>query len=281
MNNYTSENKIAWESIAPIHAKALKSKRKLIIENFEFIPIHDVIVKYLSNIDIIGKSCLHLCCNNGFETIGLKRKGANECVGVDFCEYNIRYANELSKELNCSDTVKYMQANVTDDNLVKIINKVFDVIYISTGSLCWIDNLDALYKNISQLLKPGGKVIICDMHPMCSIVNDNKHIDKHPLLVVKHYFAKEPSTCVRSLDYISRSSCEKQMYHMFTHTFSDIIQNALAHKLQLNFLDETEIDVSGGFSRIKSLNFHFPLYFCIILQKMFSEDEYECSKEKQ
>lgn len=273
MNNYVSENKIAWDSIAPIHSQGVKAKRQLIIEDGTFIPIPEAILQYLNHIDIVGKSCLHLCCNNGFETVGLKRKGASECVGVDFCEYNISYANELSRQLNHGDTVMFIQANVADKHLSATINKTFDTVYLSTGSLCWIEDLSTFYKNIASLLKPGGKAIICDLHPLCSIINDNKNINEHPLLIVKPYFTKTPSTCTASLDYISRSSQEKQTYNMFTHTFSDIIQKALEQKLRLEFLDETEVDVSGGFQRIKSLDFHFPLYFCVIFQKPLSEDD--------
>ena len=66
MDEYISDNKIAWESIAPIHSKGLVAKRERIINNECFIPISDGIINYLSNINVVSKTCLHLCCNNGF-----------------------------------------------------------------------------------------------------------------------------------------------------------------------------------------------------------------------
>lgn len=267
MSEFLSDNKIAWDSIAPIHSKGLEAKRKQILEDKNFIPISNVITEYLGKVCLEGKSCLHLCCNNGFETIGLKRMGASECVGVDFCAYNVDYANELAKRLALDTDVSFLECNVTDKKLTKLLNKKFDVIYLSTGSLCWVQDLNALYNNIYNLLNEGGKVFIYDLHPMCNVINDNKQMDKDPLLVVNNYFTVEPSTRHSSLDYISRTSKEKQTYHLFYHTFSDILQNALNCNLKLAYFDESEIDEANGFSRITSLNVHFPLSFCVVFLK--------------
>lgn len=56
---------------------------------------------------------------------------------------------------------------VQDDTmrLSKIPDGEFDLVYISNGTLTWINNLEGMYENFARVLKKGGAAIMYDIHP--------------------------------------------------------------------------------------------------------------------
>lgn len=61
----------------------------------------------------------------------------------------------LKMEFICDDTMKL--SNISD--------QTYDMVYMSNGTLSWINDIDSMNYNIHRVLKSGGYSIIYDMHP--------------------------------------------------------------------------------------------------------------------
>jgi len=111
--------------------------------------------------DIKGQTLVHLQCNCGQDTLSLAARGAN-VVGVDFSEEAIGFAKKLSTdsgikgEFELSEVVNWMQN--TDQR--------FDIAFASYGATCWLPDLDAWAEGVQRVLKPGGRLVYVEFHPM-------------------------------------------------------------------------------------------------------------------
>lgn len=63
----------------------------------------------------------------------------------------------------------------------------FDLVYTGIGALCWLPSVDTWARNVSQLLKPGGRLFIREGHPMLWAL-DESHEDA--LVVDLPYFER-------------------------------------------------------------------------------------------
>ena len=117
--------------------------------------------------DLAGKSLLHLQCNAGQDTLSLARLGAT-VTGVDISDTAIAFAQGLSADSGIpatfirSDIFDYL--DTTDDR--------FDVVFTSYGALVWLSDLKAWGKGIARVLKPGGRSVALDFHPMFSTLEE-------------------------------------------------------------------------------------------------------------
>ena len=148
-------NKKAWNNKTPFHLKSEMYK----LEEFKkgksslkFIEVEELG-------DVKGKSMLHLQCHFGQDSLSWARMGAN-VTGVDFSDEAINAADSLRDELEL-DT-KFICSNIYD--LESKLDKNFDIVFTSYGTIGWLPNLDKWGKLISHYLKPGGTFYIVDFH---------------------------------------------------------------------------------------------------------------------
>ena len=108
-----------------------------------------------------GKSLLHLQCHFGQDTLSWNRLGA-DVVGIDLSDKSIEYAERL-KALSGLEA-EFIQSNVYDlkDNL----NRKFDIVYNSYGTIGWLPDLDKWAEMIAHFLKPVGTFYIAEFPPV-------------------------------------------------------------------------------------------------------------------
>ncbi|MCL2404874.1 MAG: methyltransferase domain-containing protein [Defluviitaleaceae bacterium] len=67
--------------------------------------------------------------------------------------------------------------------LDKIPNETYDLLYTSNGVHVWIHDLLGMYNNFYRVLKPGGRYIMCEIHPFLrpfDMKNDDNIVVKKP-----------------------------------------------------------------------------------------------------
>ncbi|GGG58663.1 class I SAM-dependent methyltransferase [Epilithonimonas arachidiradicis] len=156
-DNYLEINRESWNTRTEAHINSdfynldafLKGKNSL----------KDIELNLLG--DLTGKSVLHLQCHFGQDSISLSRLGA-DVVGVDLSDVAIDRARELAKQSNVSTT--FICSDVYD--LPNHLDRQFDIVFTSYGTIGWLPDLDRWAKIISKFLKPGGRFVFVEFHPV-------------------------------------------------------------------------------------------------------------------
>ena len=115
--------------------------------------------------DLRGKSVLHLQCNAGQDTLSIVQLGAKKVTGVDISDEAIEFARKLSAEAGMPAT--FHRADVYDwlEEATKEGER-WDVVFCSYGAICWLSDLGAWAKGIAAVLKPGGRFVTVEFHPV-------------------------------------------------------------------------------------------------------------------
>ena len=120
--------------------------------------------------DVRGSRLAHLQCNAGQDTLSLAAMGA-DVVGVDIADEAIAFARALSRESGiggefvCADVSAWLEAAAGP-------GARFDVVFCSYGFLCWLDDLEAWARGVAAVLRPGGRFVCVEFHPMLNVLGD-------------------------------------------------------------------------------------------------------------
>jgi SAM-dependent methyltransferase len=131
--------------------------------------------------DLQGKRVLHLACSTSDEGITMAMRGAT-VVGVDISATHVRVGREKAKALGVDVTLRVGDMMRLDNDL-----HGFDLVYISTGGICWVPDLDDWLVGVKRTLTPDGRLLISDHHPVWETLGVTG--DRH-LVVLSDYFGK-------------------------------------------------------------------------------------------
>ena len=81
---------------------------------------------------------------------------------LDISEKAIEKAREINKQLNLNTT--FICCDIYD--LPNHLNEKFDIVFTSYGTIGWLPDLNKWAKVVSHFLKPDGKFVMADFHPV-------------------------------------------------------------------------------------------------------------------
>ena len=148
-------------------------------------------------------NCLEIGCGTGKNTEWLATK-AKQIIAVDLSKEMLAVAKEKIK----SDKVDFKQADITQS--WTFVNEPFDLVTFSLV-LEHIENLDDIFREVSNALVPGGYVYIGELHPFKQYIGSKARFETEEGL---------------------------QILKCFNHNISDFIQSAKNYNLK--FLDINE-----------------------------------------
>jgi ubiquinone/menaquinone biosynthesis C-methylase UbiE len=107
--------------------------------------------------EISFDNCLEIGCGTGKNTEYLLTK-AKQLTAVDFSDEMLGKARQKIT----ADHVQFIQADIQED--WNFINQQFDLVTFSLV-LEHIENLDDIFKKVSNVVRPGGFVYVGELHP--------------------------------------------------------------------------------------------------------------------
>lgn len=262
-SSYFDANQKLWDAKTPIHwASSFYD-----VEGFIKKPnsLNSIETKLLG--DLHHQSILHLQCHFGQDTISLAKLGA-KAVGIDFSSEAIDHARKLNEELGTDCT--FFESNVY--NIASLGLGQFDWVFTSYGSICWLPDLETWAKIIFDHLKPGGKFLIVDLHPLLHL------LDWTTAQIAYEYDTYgQPIREENQGTYTDGGECLKSVEYFWNHSMSSLISALLKSGLILESLDEFNycpydlfgdgsIATESGFA-IKNLPKSFPYVYAIACTK--------------
>ena len=212
-------NRAAWNDMVEVHWKHPEYKVKEFLAGWNSLK---AIEKDLLG-DVDGTDLLHLMCQFGMDTLSFARLGAN-VTGVDISDQSIVRAHELAKLAGIE--AEFYRSDVLD--LIGVIDRKFDVVYQSYGTMCWLADLPNWAKIVAHYLKPGGRLLLIDDHPIVCIDEDMPCSYLHRDRIS---YTNEPDYCDRDF-IVEKERVEHQ------HPLSEIINSLIAAGMMIDRLDE-------------------------------------------
>jgi 2-polyprenyl-3-methyl-5-hydroxy-6-metoxy-1,4-benzoquinol methylase len=163
--------------------------------------------------DIKGKSVLHLQCHFGQDTLSLARMGA-QVTGIDFSDKAIDEAKNLAAELSIDAEFICCDVYSAPEHL----QEKFDFVYTTYGTIGWLPDVSKWADVIAHFLKPNGKLIFVDFHPVVWMFDDNfTH-------VAYNYFQEDPIIEEVSGSYADKSLDITDTTITWNHGLSEVYQ---------------------------------------------------------
>ncbi|MGE0526102.1 MAG: class I SAM-dependent methyltransferase [Bdellovibrionales bacterium] len=153
-------NRLAWNEAAAYYRAGLNESLELLSKGgMSFCPPE---YRYLERYRANLKTCIHLQCAGGTDSLSLMNYGANEVIGVDISEQMIEIARKKSDALK--HNARWLVSDILQ--IPSSMNATADFVYTGKGAINWIMDIGAWARIIARLLKPGGVVYLFEGHPM-------------------------------------------------------------------------------------------------------------------
>ena len=190
---------------------------------------------------LTGVDVLHLQSHIGVDGVVMARDGARVTC-ADFSPVALERCHQLAAQVGV--TVSTVEVDARE--LPASLDDSFDLVYATIGAHCWIDDLGAWMRSVARVLRPGGHLVVVEVHPILNMVDS-----RDPLLILDFPYGGGGSITStfsgtyddpRAVDLVSTTT-------VYAHSIGDEVSAALAAGLVLEHLEEhTEIafDPSGA-----------------------------------
>jgi len=229
-------NRAHWDALAAVHGQdAYYDKDALVSGRDSLNELEAAAVG-----DVTGLDVLHLQCHIGFDSISLARRGAR-VTGADFSPKSLAAAAELATRAGVE--VEWVEADATA--LPETLHGRFDVVYATSGVLCWIADIDAWMQSVASALRPGGRLVLVELHPLYLMVSSTD-----PLVLDFPYafdggrtFDEPGSYADAEADVAATTTVE------YAHSLGEVVTAAVGAGLRIDALHEhldAARDLRGG-----------------------------------
>lgn len=260
--DYININKQTWNEKTDVHIASEFYDMESFLHGKS--TLNDIELPLLGAIS--GKKILHLQCHFGQDTLSLARMGA-QVTGIDLSDKAIERAREFAAKLNLDAT--FICCDIYD--APNHSDETFDIVFTSYGTIGWLPDLEKWANVIAHFLKPGGRFIMADFHPVVWMFDDNFKT------VFYNYFNVEPIIESTSGTYADKEAEITTKTISWNHPISEILNALLQSGLELNAFNEYDyspyncfnetVEVEKGKFRIKHFDNKIPMVYSIVATK--------------
>jgi len=196
----------------------------------------------------------------------LGRMGA-EVIGVDLSDKAIESARQIA--VNTNSGTHFICCDIYD--LPNHLDKQFDIVFTSYGTIGWLPDLKKWAKIISKFLKPNGQFVFVEFHPVVWMFDNNF------AKIEYNYFNAEAIIETEQGTYADKNAEINIESVGWNHSLSEVVNNLIGSGLTINSLDEYDyspyncfsrtIEFEPGKFRIEHLGNKIPMVFSILAAK--------------
>ena len=249
-NPMTQANKQGWDGLAATHYQNYHIAKLLAGTPL----LNDLIRAEVG--DVTGKSLVHLLCHIGTDTLSWARLGA-QVTGIDISPESLKYARQLAQQMRID--AQFIEADIM--TVIDTVDERFDIVFSSTGVLCWLSDIRRYAQTVRHLLKEDGFFYIFDGHPFRAVLYEDGG-GTSPGTIVGDYFRKEPWQYDHMGDYTDpelKVPVESYEWHW---TMGEIITALCDAGMHIVFLHEFPQYYYNGYTPYDVENDRVELYPC-------------------
>lgn len=229
-------NRAHWDALAEVHGNRRDRYYDVdaLLSGQLRLTSHEAAAVAATVGDPSGRDVLHVQCHIGFDTITLARMGA-KVTAVDLSPASLAKAADFAAQ--CGVDVEFVEANSMD--LPAHLHGRFDLAYATYGVIGWISDLGAWMRSVAACLRPGGSLVLVELHPLIGTV---KSVE--PFRLWSDYATTEPEINDDDGSYAQpEDSVGVRLKVMYAHSLGEIVTAAAAAGLAIDELTEhNEVD---------------------------------------
>ncbi len=239
MTNYIEKNRASWNARTDYHIKSDFYDMEGFLKGAS--SLNEVELKLLG--DVTGKSILHLQCHFGQDTLSMARLGA-EVTGADLSDKAIQRAGEIAAQagLNAS----FVSCDIYDLP-AHLNNQKFDIVFTSYGAIGWLPDMVRWGGVVSHFLKPGGRLVLVEFHPVVWLFDDAFSRIAFP------YFNTGAITELCEGTYADRQAPISHECVSWNHPVSEVISGVLGNGLSLVHFEELDYSPYACFDKVTEI----------------------------
>lgn len=260
--DYTGANRRAWNEAAARHAAHNNAVLFEAFNNPGHITFEGDILHTLLQVGVEGKTIIQLCCNNGCETLSLRNMGAARCVGVDAADEFLAHGEKMIEIAGAEGEVELINCDVY--HLPEDLNGSFDMVLVTIGVLGWMPDIEAFFEVVQRLLKPGGTLVMEEMHPILLMYEPDTAGGASSIQY--SYFDKQVWEETTGLDYYGGEEYDSAPNYSFMHRLDEILMAGIGNGLSLRNFKELDYDISFFCSDLEHSPTKPPLGFVMVME---------------
>lgn len=217
--------------------------------------------------DVKDKSILHMHCHFGQDSMSLARMGA-KVTGTDIADDAIAFATKTAEELKLD--AKFIRTDTY--NIPDVITEQYDIVFASYGVIGWLPDMQRFADIVASRLKPGGKLILVEFHPVVWMFDNNLEE------IAYSYFNVAPIIEHLEGTYADKEADIKMKEVGWNHTSSDVIQALINAGITIAHFGEYDyspydcfrnmVPIADGKWQVKGKKGLMPMVFSIVGKKV-------------
>jgi SAM-dependent methyltransferase len=237
--DYLAINKKAWNTRTRINIESAFYDMAGFLKGAS--SLNEIELQLLGN--VAGQSILHLQCHFGQDTLSLARLGA-EVTGADLSDVAIDEARQLNTRLGLSADFICCDIYALPDHL----DRSFDIVFTSYGAIGWLPDLTRWAQIVRRFLKPGGKLILVEFHPMVWMFDDL-------FLELRYsYFNSGPIMETNSGTYADQAAPVEFQDVGWNHPISEVFASLMQSGLTLTHFQEYNYSPYACFRTVEKID---------------------------
>jgi SAM-dependent methyltransferase len=221
---YTDQNRRAWDEIAEIRHKRMQTA--------EFFANGGCLIdkRTLEVVgDVHGLTLCHLQCATGEDTLSWANKGA-QATGVDISPKQIELAQQKATAAGLS--VRFIASDIYALP-AGLFAEGFDILFTGGGAIVWLPDLQTWAKTITRLLKPGGRLVIDEEHPITGCME----VQNGQVRFIDDYFGRKAEVYLGWSHFSGAENAVEEKYE-FTWPLGDVVTALAQAGLRIELLQE-------------------------------------------
>jgi SAM-dependent methyltransferase len=159
--NPSDTNRRYWDALAAVHGQDAYYDTEALAGGASSLgELEEAAVREAVG-DVAGLDVLHIQCHIAHDAISLARRGAR-MAGADLSPAALAKARATAER--CGVELELVEAD--SQALPESLHGRFDLAYATIGVLCWIGDLDGWMRSAHAVLRPGGRLVLVDIHPL-------------------------------------------------------------------------------------------------------------------
>jgi SAM-dependent methyltransferase len=233
-------NRRHWDALAAVHGQDAYYDGEALVAGASSLGEAEEAAVREAVSDVDGLDVLHIQCHIAHDSISLARRGAR-VTGVDFSPVALAKGRALAAR--CGVELELVEGDSA--NLPAELHGRFDLAYATIGVLTWIGDLDGWMRSAHAVLRPGGRLVLVDIHPLYQMIDALE-----PLSLGFPYANDGPRRFDEDGSYADpEAKLAERVTVEFGHSLGEIVTAALAAGLRLDALHEhleCDRDPRGG-----------------------------------